>query len=1174
MKNSRTLFISLILQIFIFLVSVLVTQNIVAQSGKPNVVIFYADDLGWGDLSINNKDPKYFRYTPNIDKIFTEGVQLGNYSTHCVCSPSRAGLLTAKHYANVMAGPRTGGELPYENTMTLGKEFQSNGYETGAFGKWHNSEPNLPAKGTGQLVASKNDIITDNEIYEYTADKHFGIGVNNYGFDSWAGYYGGGTDMFNRFATQQNQNNWWVDTVYMGAVTGYTTDLITDAAVDFIIDNKDNNFLCYVPEQAVHHPIHVKKSELMEFCEKLESELGISGEWDYVKAITSPSTGKTIEEAGEELKCWKGEEFDVTQIDPTKSHFNHLIFGTYLYSLDKSVGRIMDTLDSQGLIKNTIILFTSDNGGLPEGCSLPYQGGKHSIWEGGVHVPAAIWWPGTFDANTAPYSPGNNVYSGSVSYYDIYPTLMAMTENSFSVEDADGINFWDALQANTEIREGHENPLFEMWGNHGFVRTNEWKLIYSESDNRTELYHYKTDTAEAVNVSHENVALTKELRKMYKDWLTDNKYAVPFVKLDSTNVHFPNPNPDGEILEVKAWQTATNGNGVFIRFSNGDFVGGKIEHYIEPGDRVEYDIYVADDSEQSGGIYYSPGEGWKPLFDDENGLNQDSLLVHNYTLPKGKWIRNVVGTGTLCPGTSTVNYIVFRNSNIGYYHFYIDNVVIRKSDGTVRSVIWQNGSDMSPLIYRYKNVNHNSLSNAKAVSGFPFSDIQFSTLKMNKENLVVPFEKYIYKNIVEEEVRVQEFTISNFTTQPVEVNSISLEGDDASFFEISEDPISGTALNSMMQKGFSIEYKPGTEGEHSAFIVIDNELNNDTIRLISDETVQPLYRKVMDNCDASTGWGSNNDFSVNNLDHQEGGACIESSGVETNEFVKSFNPAVVTSASVESAYLQFWYYVSDINKFATNNQFEIGSGGKNDIDEFNWNLTGKINNGWNQVTLKFSDAGINGNPDINNLNWLRVYHGKTGEITTRLDNIIIIDSTVTAPEQATDPEPANNAEEVNRAPQLLWTPGNGTESSDIFFGDEEPLELISSVSGSSYKFSYFLDMNTTYYWRIDGRNEAGSTKGTVWSFTTKGTTSGINTREQNSPFDISPNPSTGRVSVSLNDNHEPITITVYDLNGRNVLQESTRETIVDLDLTFLNKGLYIIEIKNERQVNSKKLMLE
>ena len=88
-----------------------------AKTEKTNIVIFYADDFGWGDIRHHNTDPALFRYTPNMDRLFTEGIEFKNYMPHCVCSPSRAGLLTGKHYANVGAGPRTGGTLPSNSSI-------------------------------------------------------------------------------------------------------------------------------------------------------------------------------------------------------------------------------------------------------------------------------------------------------------------------------------------------------------------------------------------------------------------------------------------------------------------------------------------------------------------------------------------------------------------------------------------------------------------------------------------------------------------------------------------------------------------------------------------------------------------------------------------------------------------------------------------------------------------------------------------------------------------------------------------------------------------------------------------------------------------------------------------------------------------------------------------------
>jgi hypothetical protein len=434
-------------------------------------------------------------------------------------------------------------------------------------------------------------------------------------------------------------------------------------------------------------------------------------------------------------------------------------------------------------------------------------------------------------------------------------------------------------------------------------------------------------------VANSNPEITNELISLYKNWLNDNKLAVPFVRLDPSNLHSTEPDPDGEIMEIKAWQNKTNNSGVYIRFAQGDFINGKIGHYIEPGDRVEYDIYVAEDSENSKGIYYSTGSGWTPVFNSKNGINQNSINIHNQTLEKGKWIRQVVGTGTICPGSSTVNYIIFRSGAIGYYHFYLDNIVIRKSDGTVRTVIWQNSSDASTTLYRYKNLNHNSLSSALNVSDFPFSDIQISSLKTNNESLILPIRKFIYTDVINNETHEQEFEIVNYTPQNVNVSSINLIGNDASFFEIKNDELSGSAISPMSKKSFTLNYNPGSsEGNHNAFIAIANEISDDTITFQSKATKPFAYRQTIDHCDESTGWVSNNGLSLNNEDHMEWGACLETKGNQTNEYQKSYIPPIETKATIENGYLQFWYYVSDVSKFDDQNQVEMGSGGKIVID--------------------------------------------------------------------------------------------------------------------------------------------------------------------------------------------------------------------------------------------------
>lgn len=243
---------------------------------KPNVVIFFADDLGWGDLSLNNTDPAYYRYTPNIDNMFRSGIAMSNYVTHCVCSPSRAGLLTGKHYAKVNSGPLTGGTLPLE-IPNIARDFKSADYKTGAFGKWHNGMPPFPAQDNAK-IEDFNKLKRWNELHHvYTADLNNGIfdntkgyewgaGVNAYGFDRWVGYYNGGGDLFDRFINWHHDIDWWHDRNYVPNEKGYTTDLITKHATDFIAENSKSSFFCYIPFHAVHAPIQVKLSDLKELC--------------------------------------------------------------------------------------------------------------------------------------------------------------------------------------------------------------------------------------------------------------------------------------------------------------------------------------------------------------------------------------------------------------------------------------------------------------------------------------------------------------------------------------------------------------------------------------------------------------------------------------------------------------------------------------------------------------------------------------------------------------------------------------------------------------------------------------------------------------------------------------------------------------------------------------------
>jgi arylsulfatase A-like enzyme len=145
-----------------------------ARAAQPNVVYLLADDLGWGDLSANGGSIP----TPRIDRLIQEGVRIDNFMGWCVCSPTRAMLLTGRHPFRVGTGPEVGGELAKEET-TIAEAFRAHGYRTGIFGKWHNgADPDTPEYRRAFEEAWKS---MPNKTLKG------GLGVNAHGFDeAWA----------------------------------------------------------------------------------------------------------------------------------------------------------------------------------------------------------------------------------------------------------------------------------------------------------------------------------------------------------------------------------------------------------------------------------------------------------------------------------------------------------------------------------------------------------------------------------------------------------------------------------------------------------------------------------------------------------------------------------------------------------------------------------------------------------------------------------------------------------------------------------------------------------------------------------------------------------------------------------------------------------------------------
>jgi arylsulfatase A-like enzyme len=711
---------------------------------KPNVVFVLADDLGWGDISYNNKDPEWFRHTPKIDEICEKGIYFRNYTAHHVCSPTRAGLMTGLHYTKVGSGSETGGTL-HNDIPNVAKDFQANGYVTGAFGKWHNGFPNFPIDGNGASVSRVSDIDSSNNIFEKKEGQEWGEGVNAYGFDKWTGYYNGGGDYFNRYVNAHHEYDWWIDQHYRPDVDGYTTDLIGEAAVAFIEDSKDKPFYCYVPMEAVHAPYHVKLSDLEELCSFFP------GEWDYIKDIASPTTGRKISEVAE-IRCSPGSEFDHVAIDPSGTHFIRLIYSTMVYSMDKAIGSIIEKLEEHDLLDNTIIFFSSDNGATEQGSNGIFRGNKHSLWEGGIHLPSALWWPGKIDAVTlSAYAAGDNVYDGHVQYIDYYPTIMSLTNSTISATNLDGVDFSDGLLNRYDVREKHESPYFGINTQWGVVKSDKWKLHYNEVPDLQilELYDIENDPGETENLVSAEPEVTEELKQLYNDWVDENNYAFSYLPVPMEKIAEPDPAPEGAVLEVEAWQRDSLVEPFHVRFSNFS-QGGK-----EPGDRFEFDIFVPADSDQDSGFLFTPGGGVRPYLINNNGVNQDTVSMLGVKWPRNKWVRNVVGYGNHVPIGGYANYVTFHGTDPGYIHFYLDNIVCRRSDGTTYT-IWKDGDDFDNIRYRYQDKQYTSFSDVEKADGFSFYDVKLSAVPLSE----VPMPSLVLDKPIEDIVLEDWLSIS------------------------------------------------------------------------------------------------------------------------------------------------------------------------------------------------------------------------------------------------------------------------------------------------------------------------------------------------------------------------------------------------------------------------------
>jgi len=447
-------------------------------ASRPNIIFVLADDLGWTELGCYGNT---FNETPNIDRLAREGMRLTQaYAAAPVCSPYRAALLTGQYPARVGLTDYLRPSDPPLSTdhITVAEMLQQAGYATGIIGKWH-------LTGYRYQGAKTETRPTDHGFDEELVCEIKGVG--------------NGADFFPYvFRTQPIS---WLN-VKQKRLPGdeYLVDRMNFEAVQFIERHRDRPFFLYVSHYAVHTILNGKPQLVDKYRKK-------------------HAPGKSTRQ-----RCYLCQDAG-QQGDPgnhwAQDHNPHL--AAMLESIDDGVGMIIATLKRLNLDDNTLVIFTSDNGGETNVTSnAPLRAGKSSLYEGGIRVPLIIRWPHTVPPGSTCHTPTSNV--------DFYPTLLACANvKPDPRQRLDGVSIlpiWKNPQSTLkrDTLFWHyplEKPHFLGGRSAGAIRQGDWKLIEFFDTQTVELYNLARDPGEQDNLADERPAKTAALLKRLVDWRRD-----------------------------------------------------------------------------------------------------------------------------------------------------------------------------------------------------------------------------------------------------------------------------------------------------------------------------------------------------------------------------------------------------------------------------------------------------------------------------------------------------------------------------------------------------------------------------------------------------------------------------------------------------------------------------
>ncbi len=433
-----------------------------AKERPPNVILILADDLGYGDLGcFGQKTLK----TPRLDKMAAEGMKFTQFYAGCtVCAPSRSVLLTGRHMGRtVVRGNSAQPIIIKPGQPTLASVLKKAGYATACVGKW--------GVGTPDNFTNPNDVGFDH-FYGYVNMWH----AHNF-YPEFLIRNGKVFPLKNVVAEKWRR---WQDPRLPQAGRGvavkkveYAPDLLIEDALRFIRENHKKPFFLYFAMNVPH----------------ANNEAGNKG-------MEVPELGKFAS------KDWP---------EPEKG------FAAMIQNIDRDTGRVLDLLEELRIEKDTLVLFTSDNGPHQEGghradffdSNGPLRGTKRDLTEGGIRVPTIGWWPGTIEAGT------DNEHISA--FWDILPTYCDLAGIK-APKKTDGISFAPSLRG--ESQEAHEYLYWEFHAQGGkqAVRKGKWKGIRKNINKNPEgpilLYNLDEDIGETKNIAAQHPEITRDLSRI------------------------------------------------------------------------------------------------------------------------------------------------------------------------------------------------------------------------------------------------------------------------------------------------------------------------------------------------------------------------------------------------------------------------------------------------------------------------------------------------------------------------------------------------------------------------------------------------------------------------------------------------------------------------------------